>query len=75
MPEERIAITLTFRDCPDQTPELSLPPLGTWTEPLRWAAEKKVGARRAAESVAFRPPERPYSLNDCWFLTKRLYPY
>ena len=32
MPEERIVLTLTFRDRPDQTLELSLPPPDTWTE-------------------------------------------
>ena len=32
MPEVRIQITLTFRDNPDQTLELSLVPPDTWTE-------------------------------------------
>ena len=32
MPEERTAITLTFRDSPDQMLELPLPPPDIWTE-------------------------------------------
>lgn len=32
MSEERTAITLTFRDSPDQMLELPLPPPDTWTE-------------------------------------------
>ena len=31
MPEERIALTLTFRDSPDQRVELSVPQPDTWT--------------------------------------------